>query len=312
MLKTPKFKLNLGFVVFKKWFSLPRVRLELTTLGLWDLRAAYCATEAMAVLLLLHKKRNIYSEIDWSLDAGSTCFQRNRLIIQWLQESDLPEIGHLFIEYCWCGAVFAFRSLCDDLNLNDDLFTIRVTVQKEQLSMAFSSLIRQQVRSNRGAFIAARCNKRLNLIRFGQLCAVAISQSMTDNRDAIFASWKLEPMPRRDAVKYSRHRQFLFGLIGPKCQNENYQWIFVGKHVTRCVALSMQVIAMFYGDSSNNSIRSPIYPFNFYLLQEVTCYLKCVKHIFHYLNYAVCYSSFCMPYTFSLSWANNCRMIRLA
>ena len=63
--------------------------------------------------------------------------------------------------------MFAFRSLCDDLNLNDDLFTIRVTVQKEQLSMAFSSLIRQQVRNNRGAFLAARCNKRLNLIRFG-------------------------------------------------------------------------------------------------------------------------------------------------
>lgn len=37
-----------SFVKVEIWCEneLPRVRLELTTLGLWDLRAAYCATEA--------------------------------------------------------------------------------------------------------------------------------------------------------------------------------------------------------------------------------------------------------------------------
>ena len=32
--------------------NMPRVRIELTTLRLWDLRAAYCATEAMVLSAL--------------------------------------------------------------------------------------------------------------------------------------------------------------------------------------------------------------------------------------------------------------------
>ena len=100
------------------------------------------------------------NEIDTLLDARSTCFERNRLIIQSLQESDLVEIGHSFIQYSWCDAVYAFQSLCNDVNLNDDLFTIRVTVHKEQLSIRFWSLIHH--RNNRGALAAAWCNNRLN------------------------------------------------------------------------------------------------------------------------------------------------------
>jgi len=111
------------------------------------------------------------NEIDTFLDAGSTCFGQNRSIIQSIQMGDLVEIGHSFIQYSWCDAVYAFQSLCNDVSLDDDLFTMRVTGQREQLAMTVSSLIRHPDRNNRSAFIAGWYNDCIicGLARFAQL-----------------------------------------------------------------------------------------------------------------------------------------------